>query len=94
MLYKDSSDFVDVKCILSYYADVEDLGPVVQSIVSLTSSLRGQLIKCFTTLLPNLLIFYVQKMRAAFALQKLLIFFSTRNNGIFKKLTSENLKKR
>ena len=24
--------------------------PVVQSIVSLTSSLRGQLIKCFTTL--------------------------------------------
>ena len=25
------------------------LGPVVQSIVSLTSSLRGQLIKCFTT---------------------------------------------
>ena len=27
-----------------------DLGPVVQSIVSLTSSLRGQLIKCFTIL--------------------------------------------
>ena len=27
-----------------------DLGPVVQSIVSLTSSLRGQLVKCFTTL--------------------------------------------
>ena len=26
------------------------LGPVVQSIVSLTSSLRGQLVKCFTTL--------------------------------------------
>ena len=26
------------------------LGPVVQSIVSLTSSLRGQFIKCFTTL--------------------------------------------
>ena len=25
-------------------------GPVVQSIISLTSSLRGQLIKCFTTL--------------------------------------------
>ena len=25
-------------------------GPVVQSIVSLTSSLRGQLIKCFNTL--------------------------------------------
>ena len=25
-------------------------GPVAQSIVSLTSSLRGQLLKCFTTL--------------------------------------------
>ena len=25
-------------------------GPVVRSIVSLTSSLRGQLVKCFTTL--------------------------------------------
>ena len=28
----------------------EHQGPVVQSIVSLTSSLRGQLVKCFTTL--------------------------------------------
>ena len=27
----------------------KNLGPVVQSIVSLTSSLRGQLVKCFTT---------------------------------------------
>ena len=27
-----------------------DQGPVVQSIVSLTSSLRGQLVKCFMTL--------------------------------------------
>ena len=27
-----------------------DLGPVVQSIVSLTSSLRGQLVKSFRTL--------------------------------------------
>ena len=30
-------------------SDIEQ-GPVVQSIVSLTSSLRGQLVKCFTTL--------------------------------------------
>ena len=27
----------------------EEQGPVVQSIVSLTSPLRGQLVKCFTT---------------------------------------------
>ena len=30
--------------------DEYNLGPVVQSSVSLTSSLRGQLVKCFTTL--------------------------------------------
>ena len=28
----------------------KELGPVVQSIVSLTSSFRGQLVKCFMTL--------------------------------------------
>ena len=52
-----------------------DLGPVVQSIVSLTNPLRGQLVKCFMTLLPNTLKFFVEKMREAFALQKLLTFF-------------------
>ena len=50
-------------------------GPVVQSIVSLTSSLRGQLVKCFMTLLPNTPIFFAENMREAFALQKLLTFF-------------------
>ena len=51
------------------------LGPVVKSIVSLMSSLRGQLIKCFTTLSPKTLKFFVDKMREAVALQKLLRFF-------------------
>ena len=37
------------------------LGPVVQSIVSLTSSLRGQLVKCFKNLYPNTLIFLLKK---------------------------------
>ena len=32
------------------FANNIDLGPVVQSIVSLTNSLRGQLVKCFMTL--------------------------------------------
>ena len=41
-------------------------GPVVQSIVSLTSSLSGQLVKCFTTLLLNTLVFFDEKMREAF----------------------------
>ena len=53
---------------------MEDLDPVVQSIVSLTSSLRGQLVKCFMTLLQNTMIFLLKKMREAFAMQKLLTF--------------------
>ena len=50
-------------------------GPVVQNIVSLTSLLRGQFVKCFRTLKANTLIFFVEKMREAFALQKFLTFF-------------------
>ena len=50
-------------------------GPVVQSIVNLTSSLRGQPVKYFTTLLLNTVKFFVEKMREAFALQKLLTLF-------------------
>ena len=57
-------------------------GPVVQCIVSLTISLRGQLVKCFTTLLPNTLKFFFEKMREAFALQNLLIFFEQKYWGI------------
>ena len=64
----------------NYYNNIsifflKDPGPVVQSIVSLTSSLRGQLVKCCMTLLLNTLIFFVEKMGTAFALQKLLTFF-------------------
>ena len=50
-------------------------GPVVQSMVSLTSSLRGQLVKYFMTLLLNTLKFFVEKMREAFAKQKLHTIF-------------------
>ena len=57
------------------FSSLGALGPVVQSILSLTNSLRGQLVKCFMTLKPNTLIFFVEKMREAFALQKLLTFF-------------------
>ena len=44
-------------------------GPGCQSIVSLTSSLRGQLVKCFRTLKTTTLIFFVEKMREAFAVR-------------------------
>ena len=47
-----------------FYNDLynfKNQGPVVQSIVSLTSSLRSQLVKFFMTLLQNTLIFVVKK---------------------------------
>ena len=51
------------------------LGSVVKSIISLTSSLRGQLVKYFMTLFLKTLNFFVEKMRETFALQKLLTLF-------------------
>ena len=60
---------------LNKFGQSVEQGPVVQSIVSFTSSLRGQLVKCFTTLLPNTLNFFLEKMREAFVMQKLLTFF-------------------
>ena len=70
--------------------DSNDLGPVVKSIVSLTSLLRGQIIKCFTTLLRNTLITFVHKMREA--LQKLLTFFPQKIS-IFQIFTFDSLTK-
>ena len=60
---------------------IEVLGPVVQSIVSLTSSLRGKLVKCFATLLPNTLKFFVEQNERSSA--KASHIFSTKNIGIF-----------
>ena len=71
-----------------------DQGPVVQSMVSLTSSLRGQLLKCFTTLQPNTLKFFVDKNERSFCTAKASHIFSTKNIGKFKILTFEILTKR
>ena len=60
----------------------KDHDPVVQSIVSLTNLFRGQLIKCVTTLYPHALIFFVEKMREAFALQNLSHFFNKKYSCI------------
>ena len=51
------------------------LGPVVQSIVSLTSSLRVISLTVLANSIYNILIFFAEKMWVAFALQKLLTFF-------------------
>ena len=54
----------------------ENQGPVVQNIVSQTSSLRGQLVKCFVTLQPTTLKFFVDKIREASHIfqQKILVY--------------------
>ena len=50
-------------------------GPVVQSIVSLTSLLRVISLTVLAGSIHNILIFFAEKMWVAFALQKLLTFF-------------------
>ena len=50
-------------------------GPVVQSIVSLTSWLRVISLTVLVDSLYNILIFFAEKMWVAFVLQKLLTFF-------------------
>ena len=50
-------------------------GPVVQSVVSLTSSLRVISLTILGDLIYNIIIFFAEKMWVAFALQKLLTFF-------------------
>ena len=49
-------------------------GPVVQSVVSLTSSLRVISLTVLADSIYNILIFFAEKMWVAFALQKLLTF--------------------
>ena len=59
------------------------LGPVVQRVVSLTSSLRVISLTVLAESIHNILIFFAEKMWVAFALQKLLTFFSAKNFSTF-----------
>ena len=52
----------------------ENQGPVVQSVFSLTSSLRVISLTLLVDSIYNILIFIAEKMWVAFALQKLLTF--------------------
>ena len=70
--------FIDRKDIpkLSPFASwLGILGQVVQSVVSLTSSLRVISLTVLADSIHNILIFFAEKMWVAFALQKLLTFF-------------------
>ena len=54
---------------------IKEQGPVVQSIVSLTTSLRVISLTVSADPIYSILIFFAEKMWVAFALQKLLTFF-------------------
>ena len=56
-------------------------GPVVQSVVSLTSSLRVISLTVLMDSIYNILIFFAEKMWVAFALQKLLTFFQQKTSA-------------
>ena len=65
-------------CSVLFYSvlpQIRNLGPVVQSVVSLTSSLRVISLTVLAVSIHNILIFFAEKMSVAFALQKLLTFF-------------------
>ena len=57
------------------YGKAETQGPVVQSVVSLTSLLRVISLTVLGDSIYSILIFFAEKMWVAFALQKLLTFF-------------------
>ena len=60
---------------IKYNLYYDDQGPVVQSVVSLTSSLRVISLTVLADSIYIILIFFAEKMWVAFALQKLLTFF-------------------
>ena len=69
------SFFIFLRVGVSINAYHAVLGPVVQSVVSLTSSLRVISLPVLADSIYNILIFFAEKMWVAFALQKLLTFF-------------------
>ena len=63
-----------------YNIHTKHQGPVVQSVVSLTSSLRAISLTILADSIYNFLKFFAEKMWVAFALQKLLTFFQQKNS--------------
>ena len=82
-----------VKCLSLMLKLVDrDLGPVAQSIVNLTMSLRRQLVKYMPTELSNTLFFLLEKCENLFTAKDSHIF-PTKNNSVFVIFTFENLTK-
>ena len=63
--------------MVELFANSRDLGPVVQSVVSLTSSLRVILLTVLADSIYNILIFFAEKMCKSYS------HFSAKNFSIF-----------
>ena len=79
-------------CESSIREDNQD--PVVQSIVSLTISLRHKFVKQISAKVTNTLLFFVEKNVRILCSAKDSHIFSTKNNSVFVILTFEILTKR
>ena len=78
-VFGDNSRYPSI--IINYSSLTILLGPVDQSIVSITSSLRVISLTFLADSIHNILIFFAEKMWVAFALQKLLTFFQQKNSA-------------
>ena len=76
-------NLTQVSDVWEYPLVVEHQGPVVQSVVTLTSTLRAISLTVLADSMHNILIFFTEKMWVAFALQKLLTFFSQKIQHIW-----------
>ena len=72
---------------------IRSLGPVVQSIVSLTMSLRRHFVKYMPTKLSNTLLFFVEKCENLLHCKRFSHFFN-KNNSVFVIFRFVNLTKR
>ena len=73
--FSSKTFLLDIKTEGSIFVAEILQGPVVQSVVSLTSSLRVISLTVLADSIYIILIFFAEKMWVAFALQKLLTFF-------------------
>ena len=70
-------------CLLDIAQYCKELGPVVQSVVSLTSSLRVISLNVLMDSIHNILIFFAEKNVSSFCTAKATHIFSAKNFSIF-----------
>ena len=74
---------LDEKCDVAVLQMVYTLGPVVQSIISLTSSLRVISLTVLADSIQNIVIFFAEKNVSSFCTAKATHIFSAKNFSIF-----------